>query len=341
MERSPEWNGAHFENPQPIINDAVGSITTMFHADKNSAPPEPPAHIYVSKERFAVAPASGLRVTWFGHSATLVEIDGHRFLTDPVWSERLGPVAGVGPSRWFPPLIALKDLPPLDAVIISHDHYDHLDYATVRSLAALGNTFVVPLGVGAHLAKWGVAENKIIELDWWETKNFGDLQIVATPARHVSGRFVLDYKATLWAGYALLGTKHRVYFSGDTGLFPALREIGSRLGPFDLSMIEVGQYNRAWPDWHIGPEQAVRAHQLVGAKVMLPIHWGLFELASHGWTEPMERALAEGKKQNAVLIAPRPGESVEPDTPAPVQPWWPQIPWHTGEQDPIVSSQMD
>jgi L-ascorbate metabolism protein UlaG (beta-lactamase superfamily) len=150
----------------------------------------------------------------------------------------------------------------------------------------------------------------------------------------------IDNDAKLWGGFALAGPGHRVYFSGDTGLFPALREVGSRLGPFDLTMIEVGQYDRAWPDWHIGPEQAVTAHQMVGGRVMLPIHWGLFNLAYHGWTEPIERALVAARRAGVTLVAPRPGQSFEPATPPAVERWWPEIPWQTGEQHPIVSTRM-
>jgi L-ascorbate metabolism protein UlaG (beta-lactamase superfamily) len=296
----------------------------------------------VEAGRFATPPPSGLRVTWFGHSSLLLEIDGHRFLMDPMWSERVGPVGWAGPKRWYPPPIALADLPAVDAVIISHDHYDHLDYGTVKALTATGVRFIVPLGVGAHLARWGVAEDKITELDWWQGLSLGDLRVTATPARHASGRtLIFDNDATLWAGYALVGPKHRVYFSGDTGLFPGLKEIGARLGPFDLTMIEVGQYDAAWPDWHSGPEQAVRAHQMVGGRVMLPIHWGLFALASHGWTEPIERTLVAAQKSGVVVMTPKPGESVDPTAPPAVNRWWPSLPWKTAEQAPIVADQMN
>jgi L-ascorbate metabolism protein UlaG (beta-lactamase superfamily) len=151
----------------------------------------------------------------------------------------------------------------------------------------------------------------------------------------------LDDGATLWAGYAFVGPKHKTYYSGDTGLFSAMRTIGERFGPFDLTMIEVGQYDQAWPDWHLGPEQAVEAHSRVRGNVMLPVHWGLFALASHGWTEPIERALAEGRRTGAVVIAPRPGQSVEPTVEKPQDHWWPDLPWRTGAQDPIVADHAD
>ncbi|MBS1151356.1 MAG: hypothetical protein H6Q89_3054 [Myxococcaceae bacterium] len=337
IEHSPQWKGGHFDNPQPLINDTWGSLTGMFSPSPDVSPK---TKVPVAAPQLSPPPPSGLRVTWLGHSSALVELDGHRVLTDPVWSLRASPLTWIGPARWYPPPIALEQLRPIDVVLISHDHYDHLDQQTMVAMKGWNATFVVPLGVGAHLAYWGIPEAKIVELDWWERTTIGGLIITMTPARHASGRHLFDMGATLWAGYAVRGPQHRVYYSGDTGLFPAMKEIGQKLGPFDLTMIEVGQYNRAWPDWHIGPEQAVTAHQWVQGKVLLPVHWALFPLAAHGWTEPIERVLAEGKRAGQTLIAPRPGQSVEPGAPAPLERWWPDLPWRTGAQDPIVSSQL-
>jgi L-ascorbate metabolism protein UlaG (beta-lactamase superfamily) len=342
MRRSPEWQGSHFENPQPIVNDTWGALASLFKPNPNVVPQSPPSTIPVEPERFASLPLSGLRVTWLGHSTILLEIDGHRFLTDPVWSERVGPVDFAGPKRFFPPLLAIRDLPPLDAVVLSHDHYDHLDYATIVALKDRNLTFVAPLGVGAHLERWGVPARQIVELDWWDSRAFGDLTLWAVPARHASGRaLLLDDGAKLWAGYAFSGARHRVYYSGDTGLFPGMQTIGERLGPFDLTMIEVGQYDQAWPDWHLGPEQAVEAHRRVRGSVMLPVHWGLFALASHGWTEPIERALAAADNAGAVVITPRAGQSVEPTVERPQERWWPRLPWRTGAEYPIVADHAD
>ena len=198
----------------------------------------------------------------------------------------------------------------------------------------------MPLGVGAHLAYWGVPEARILEVDWWDRIELGELTIVCTPARHASGRVLIDKDDTLWASYAFLGPQHRVYFSGDTGLFPALADIGARLGPFDLTMIEAGAYGSAWPDWHLGPEQAVTAHRMVSGRAMLPIHWGLFDLAYHGWTEPMERVLAAAAREGVTVLAPRPGASVEPEAAPALERWWPAIPWRTGAEDPIVATRM-
>jgi len=338
---SPQWHDGHFINPQPLANDAWASVVGMCHISEDVSPKQPVPVVRVDPSQFQNPPPTGLRVTWMGHSSVLVEIDGYLVLTDPMWGPRASPLGWVGPKRWYEPRIALQQLPSIDAVLISHDHYDHLDYATIKAMKDWNTKFIVPLGVGAHLEYWGVAAAKIIELDWWDHTEIGSLQVHCTPARHASGRTVVsDKDATLWAGYAVATAKHRVYFSGDTGLFPAMRDIGTRLGPFDLTMIETGQYNRAWPDWHIGPEQAVLAHQLVQGRVMLPIHWGLFALAFHGWTEPVERVLVAAQNSRVTLLLPKPGQSVEPQSAPPAIRWWPQVPWQTAHEHPIVSTQL-
>ncbi|MEJ1972948.1 MAG: MBL fold metallo-hydrolase [Lacunisphaera sp.] len=309
----------------------------------HARPAQPLPTVKVDPTLFHRAPASGLRVTWLGHSTTLIEIDGLRVLTDPVWGERASPVDWVGIPRWYEPPLALAGLPEIDAVLISHDHYDHLDHRTIVALKDRLTTFIVPLGVGAHLAFWGVPQHRIIELDWWERVQMGPLEITSTPARHASGRALLDKDLTLWSGYALTGPKHRVYFSGDTGMQDAFAEIATRLGPFDATLIETGEYNANWPDWHIGPEQAVAAHRLVRGSVLIPIHWGLFNLAPHTWTEPVERVLAAAAKAGVTVATPRPGESVEPGLPLATKRWWPELPWSPsggggGEETPIIST---
>jgi L-ascorbate metabolism protein UlaG (beta-lactamase superfamily) len=339
MERSPEWRDGRFRNPQPLVNDAWGSIVAMFtvSADVRPAGAVPIAAALVDPP----PPASVVAVTWYGHSSALLELDGERVLVDPVWSERAGPFSWVGPERWYPPPVPLEALRGVSAVIISHDHYDHLDRRTVTAMKDWPTRFVVPLGLGAHLAYWGVPEEKIVELDWWERTRAGGVEIVCTPARHAAGRVGLDYDGKLWSGFALLGREHRVYYSGDTGLFTAQKEIGARLGPFDLTLIEVGQYNAAWPDWHIGPEQAVLAHQWVRGGVFLPVHWGAFALAAHAWTEPIERALAEAEKQHVQIVTPRPGERVDATKPPPPERWWPNVAWQRAEEAPIVSGAVE
>ena len=352
MEASPQWSDGVFENPQPLWNDFAGSVSSIWNASPygSPTPDKPIAVLFGDGARFATAPASGLRVTWMGHSTLLVEIDGARILTDPIFGERASPYDWAGPKRWYAPPIPFEQMPQVDAIVISHDHYDHLQRDTIeriaRSPAWRDTLFVAPLGVGAHLEYWGVAPDKIVELDWWERTTLPagagpGVDIVCTPARHASGRDLLDQNETLWAGYALVGPAHRAFFSGDTGLFPAMKDIGDKLGPFDVTMIEVGAYDRAWPDWHIGPEQAVQAHVWLKGRVFLPIHWGLWNLAAHGWTEPAERSLVAASAADVSIAIPRPGQSLEPSSLPPLERWWPDVPWQTAAQHPVVSTKVN
>ena len=289
---------------------------------------------------FDEPPSTGLRITWFGHSTFLVEIDGSRVLIDPFWGERASPFSFMGFKRFFPPPMPLDEMPDVDAVVISHDHIDHLDEPAIAWLNRRGPTFVVPLGVGAHLESWGVPSGRIIELDWWEEADVGSLTFAATPARHFSGRSLVgrDKNETLWSGWVVQGPAHRIYYSGDTAMFPGLREIAERLGPFDVDIIEIGAYGTGWPDIHIGPEQAIAAHTQLGGALLIPAHWGTFDLSNHSWTEPIERLIVAAEQAGAGVAAPRPGQSIEPAIAEPVTRWWPDIPWRTADQAPVVSS---
>ena len=311
MEGSPEWRQDHFVNPQPIVNHLREMLSGLFHPSPFTSPQGPVRVASGGGARFATPPATGVRVSCFGKWSTLVVIYGRRVLTDPVWRVRASPIPGLGPRAWYAPPLAIADLPPIDVVVISHDHYDHLDRRTIIALdhtareRGWNTTFVVPLGIGAHLAYWGVPESRIVELDWWHETRAGDLQIVRNAgAPRISGAWSSTTTPSFWAaGGALLGAvRHRVYYSGDTGLFPAMRDIGARLGPFDLTMIESGQYGRGWPDWHLGPEQAVVAHRLVRkARSCCPCTgWGKFVLAHHLLlTEPNRARAGRGRGAGA------------------------------------------
>jgi L-ascorbate metabolism protein UlaG (beta-lactamase superfamily) len=233
--------------------------------------------------------------------------------------------------------IALGALPKVDAVLISHDHYDHLDYQTVVELAKQDPLFVVPLGVGAHLEYWGIDPKRIRELDWWQETALGKLRLVATPARHFSGRG-LGADATLWSGWAMIGAERRAYYSGDTAMFEGFQQIGERLGPFDATMIEAGAYDAMWADVHVGPEQAVAAHLAVRGRVLLPVHWGTFDLALHTWVEPMERVLVAAQSENVTVVTPKPGQSIDPLAPPRPERWWPSVPWKKAAEAPVISS---
>lgn len=335
MQLSPQWREGRFHNPQPLWTDYLGSLASVLRRDPDSTPRAPVPVLPPTPASLAAPAADGLRATWLGHSTVYLEVDGIRILTDPVWGNRASPLAWLGPRRFFPPLVALEALPVPEVVVISHDHYDHLDRGTILRMKDWDTRFIVPLGVGAHLLAWGVPAARVTELDWWETARVGPLEVACTPARHASGRWLLDKDRTLWSGFAFLGPRHRVYYSGDTGMFAGFEAIGARLGPFDLTMIEVGAYNPAWPDWHLGPEQAVRAHTLAGGRAMLPLHWGLFDLAAHGWTEPIERVLAAAGPAGVQVVLLRPGASFEGGAVPPATPWWPALPWKTGAEAPI------
>jgi len=339
-QRSPQWREEAFDNRLPRVDGPLLRALWTFTVggSPHRVPTTPIPVVARTSADYRVPPASGLRVTWLGHSTLLLEQDGHRVLIDPVWGARASPLTFLGPARFFASPLPLVQLPALDAVVISHDHYDHLDLPTVKALRARGLRWVVPLGVGAHLAAWGIPESEIIELDWWQATTLGALTITATPARHFSGRALTDANRTLWAGWAFSTERHRVFYSGDTAMHPEFTQIGERLGPFDLTMIEAGAYSAMWADVHLGPEQAVAAHTMVRGDVLLPVHWGLFNLALHGWTEPIERVREAAARAGVRLATPRPGEMIEPATFAPSPPWWPAVPWEGAAVAPVWSS---
>jgi len=328
IQRSPNYRDGAFRNTD-TTNTAPNTGTwemlrRWLGGKEQRVPPGPLPIVKIARGNFDRPPESGLRATWLGHSTVLVEIDGSRVLLDPVWARRASPSSLIGPKRFFPPPLALEDLPPIDAIMTSHDHYDHLDRGVIRALAKSSSQsaarFIVPLGVGAHLERWGISPERITELDWGESTTVGPLTLTATPARHFSGRGLSDRNHTLWASWSIKGPVHRVFHSGDTGPFSGFGEIGLQHGPFDLTLVKIGAYDDSWPDIHLSPEQAVDAHGKLRGKVMLPIHWGTFNLAFHRWDEPADRVVAAGV--GTTVVVPKPGESVEPARPSRVESWW-------------------
>lgn len=326
MQQSPQWNDEEgiFINLVKTGGIKPGTRWETFwgfiNKPDDAFPEEYPKTV---KPTFPELPGDRLRVTWLGHSSVVVRMAGKTFLLDPQFSNRASPYQWAGPSRFHPTVIALKDLPPIDAVIISHDHYDHLDMATIKELVSLTSApFIMPLGVGAHLEEWEVPDERIIEMDWWEETSIGGVKVVATPSRHFSGRGLTNRDETLWASWTLVGPVHRVFFSGDTGLFDGFREISKRYGPFDVAMFEIGAYHPNWGDVHLGPDQAMTAFEMMDAKVVMPIHWGTFSLGMHGWKDPIQTFSDLAEFRGHRWVAPRPGDYVEPGVYEPRTPWW-------------------
>jgi L-ascorbate metabolism protein UlaG (beta-lactamase superfamily) len=327
--RSPNWKDGHFQNPVPTEVMRSGKSSSMWDflfGGKDRVPAKPLPMVPMDLAALGPAPADSVRATWLGHSTVWLEIEGRRVLTDPVWSSRSSPVGFAGPKRFQPPPIALEALPVPDVVVISHDHYDHLDCDTIQALAKRGARFVVPLGVGARLEDWGVPLERIQELDWWEEAEIvpGELKLVAMPSRHFSGRGAFDRNRTQWAAWAIIGRSKRVLFGGDGGLWDGIGELARRQGPFDLAMLEIGAWNEAWGDIHMGPANALEADRALGSPVVLPIHWATFNLALHPWYEPAEDLYEAGRKAGLRIAFPRIGETFRIDQPLPERPWWRQ-----------------
>ena len=339
IERSLHWHDDGFVNARPQWLDSWSANTEAVFGGEDFATPDPDIEVAPTDTAvLAAAPVDGLRITWFGHSSTLVEVDGARILLDPLWSEYAGPTSLFGADRFFAAPAALDALGPIDAVLISHDHWDHLDQKTITAMRDWdGTTFVVPLGIGADLERWGIPADRIRELDWWESTTVASVELVATPSRHTSGRNPLVSEKTLWAGWAVRGPAHRVWYSGDSAFFPEIAEIGTRLGPFDVTLLDTGEYDPNWPDTHFGPELAVEVNELVGGRLLIPVHWGLLSLAPHNWTEPVERVRAESGCRDQPMLVLVPGVPTEPTAEAVAvqQQWWPSLPWRTAAEVPI------
>jgi L-ascorbate metabolism protein UlaG (beta-lactamase superfamily) len=306
-------DGRRYLNPVPT---KVGGLLMIFKVGprfflgaKERSPHSPLGPFHTDHRIYDTPPQSGLRITWIGHATSIIEIDGARILIDPVWEERASPTSWSGPKRFFSAPLELNNLPPIDAVIVSHDHYDHLGANTIRALPRLAAVeraqWMTPLGVGALLRQFGVPAAQCLEMNWMDRTRVGAVEITALPARHFSGRSLFNRFETLWASFALVGPHHRVYYGADSGEWEGFREIGQRFGPFDLTMLEIGASNPLWADIHMGPEGAVRSFRALGGHgLLMPIHWGLFDLALHHWKEPIEKIwTAEGLK----LWSPTPG----------------------------------
>lgn len=289
---------------------------------ENGSPSSPIKPIILDSE--SLNNFKGTRLFWFGHSAFLVQHQGKNILLDPMFGKVPAPLDFLGGKRFSEKLpIRPEDLPDIDYVLFSHDHYDHLDYGSVIQLKDKVKWFLTPLGMVNHLLRWGVAAEKIIELNWWEAQQLEGFNFVCTPAQHFSGRKFSNSQQTLWSSWVIQSDTLNLYFSGDSGYDNHFKAIGEEYGPFDLALIECGQYNTMWPDVHLFPEETVQAGMDLQAQKIIPIHWGAFKLALHAWNEPVKRALTAAEKKQVKIEVPKIGQEITLDTiPTAVEPWF-------------------
>lgn len=323
IKQSPHYKDGQFVNlidtPMASFMEAMKKLPDFFSVKRG----KPEVSLPVKFGANTSPPVDSVCfVTWYGHSTFLIEMEGKRMLIDPMFGDVSAPISfGAHRFKYAQPIPA-GAMKNIDAVIISHDHYDHLDYPSIVKLKDKVGHFYTALGVGAHLKSWGVAEDKITELDWWQEADYEGIKLVACPARHFSGRSFTDRNATQWASWIVKGKYNRLYFSGDSGFGPHFKEIGEQYGPFDLAMMECGQYNESWANIHMMPEESVQAGVDVKGKLLMPIHWGAFQLALHEWTDPIERFKNESERLKIPMVHPLIGERFSLGQDFPREVWW-------------------
>lgn len=315
-EKSRNYKDGKFVNQKDVPKDlSFGETVKLAYAFFTTKVPNgrPKQNLEVEKlDSLDVADYKGSsRLIWYGHSAFLLQMDGKNILIDPMFGEVAAPHPLLGENRFNREMpLAIEQLPKIDAVLISHDHYDHLDYKSIIKLKNKVEIFYVPLGVGVHLEKWGIKKESVVELDWWQEVNYKGLQFACTPAQHFSGRKFGGNQTTLWSSWVIISATDRLFFSGDSGYGNHFKEIGKKYGPFDFAMMECGQYNTRWPDIHMFPEETAQAGLDVNAKAVMPIHWGAFKLALHSWIDPIERVTQKADELGLQLVAPQIGEVI-------------------------------
>ncbi len=327
IQQSPNYRAGAFQNlsETPVQSEDFSFWGTLWKFLNPSKSLEPQTPIPVVKTDLRQLPADKTSLVWFGHSSYLLKTDGRVILVDPVFSGHAGPFSFMNRSFAGTDAYAASDFPEIDALLLTHDHYDHLDYKTILQFKEKTRFFYTSLGVGAHLERWGIPANKIVELDWWESQPISDsVTLTAAPARHFSGRKFTRYQS-LWSSFILQTSQYKIYLGGDSGYDAHFKEIGDRFGPFDLALLECGQYNMNWPLIHMMPEETVQASIDLKANVLMPVHWGKFKLAFHHWTEPIERTSFEAEKQKVTLATPRIGEVVTVGRYYPRKAWYNEV----------------
>ena len=325
------YSDGKFTNKEPLAFEVnCHSVDVMLDEAINPVPDLGPKTdikvLKISEQDILNYSDTLISVVWFGHSTFLLKISGKLILADPVFSQTATPHPWLGRKRYNSEMpISIENLPPIDMVVISHDHYDHLDYSSIVKLRDKVKKFVVPLGIGSHLRAWKVNEDKIHELDWWQEYEIDGLRVAHTPSRHMSGRGFSDEGATLWGGWVFIANNQKAYYTGDGGYGQHFKEIGEKYGPFDIGIMECGQYNKLWKFMHMSPEQSVQAAIDVRAHLIMPVHWGAFTMASHGWKDPIERVTKEAEKLNRSITTPQIGEAFYVKDGFPTSDWWVEI----------------
>lgn len=324
VEKSAHYKNGIFQNVEPtVVMRKEASVIQMLKDFINKPSTTVPDKTIPSvKTNLKTLVAEHPTLVWFGHSSYLIKSKGFSILVDPVFSNNASPVTFFGKSFNGTNTYTVADMPEINLLVITHDHYDHLDYETITQIYAHVKMFVVPFGVDSHLLHWGVSKEKIFVLDWWDSKTVADsIEITATPARHFSGRGFARAK-TLWCSYVLKLHDYSIFIGGDSGYSNQFKKIGDTFGPFDIALLESGQYGKDWPDIHMLPEETVKAAQELKAKVLMPVHWAKFALAFHAWDKPIERLLKSAKEKNIKVTTPIIGELVVLDIQYPDSVWW-------------------
>ncbi len=331
LEQSPQYQDGKFQNP--IFAPVMASGSFWKYVKKRvmvpRVDPEPPEGVIpvtpIIKKEWAAPEKSRLSFAWLGHASVLIAMGGKTILVDPVLEERCSPFSWIGPKRFHPSPVAANGLPHIDVVLITHDHYDHLEESTMRYLADKAGLFAVPLGIGALLEEWQIPHEKIVELDWWESHDAGPLRLTAVPGVHYAKRGLFDGDQRLWCAWTVHGESRRIFISGDSGYYDGFKTVGRRLGPFDLTFLKVGAYDDLWKQIHMLPEEAVQQHLDLQGNIMVPLHWVTFDLAMHPWYEPADRALESSNAKGVTLLTPPIGAVVDLDRLPKENRWWQQL----------------